>query len=120
MYEKLNFITLIGNPVLNSNANFISYNKLENITISEGWNVSIYSLERYKDHIHIDGDVTKTATATSNIAFTINNADLRPEYHNFTTTNQGKTGWLKDNGSFGIVSAEVGQTNFFSFEYLCL
>lgn len=117
--EKLNFITLIGNPVLNSNANFISYNISENITISEGWTVAIYSFTRFKDYIHIDGDITRTASATSNVAFTINNDELKPLYNNFTQTSQTKTCWLRPNGQFEVF-APVGQQNFFSFEYLCL
>ena len=116
--EKLNFITLIGNPVIEKNSNLISYANT-NLTITEGWTVSIYNLKRYKDLIHIDGDITKTASATTNEAFTINNAELRPEYHYFTPTNKGKTCWLKLTGSLELINAVVGEQNYFSFDYLC-
>ena len=117
--EKLNFITLIGNPVIEKNSNLISYANT-NLTITEGWTVSIYSFKRYKDHIHIDGDITKTESATSNVAFTINNAELKPQYHNFTQTSQSKTCWLRPTGQFEVLSPVVGQQNFVSFDYLCL
>ena len=116
--EKLNFITLIGNPVLNSNSDFISYNISENITISEGWTVAIYAIRRFKDFVHIDGDITKTSSATSNVAFNIN-SNLRPYTHTFTTTSMSKSGWLKTDGNFELLNAEINQRNFISFDYLC-
>ncbi len=117
--EKLNFISLIGNPVIEENANIITY-LASNITVSEGWTVSIYNFKRYKDYIHINGDLKKTSSASSNIAFTINNANLRPQYDNFTLSNRGKMCWLKPNGEFHVPQASIDETNYISLDYLCL
>lgn len=114
--EKMNYISLIGNPKLLRNANIETLNASNYITMNTGWSASWYSMTRYGDYIHVDGDIKRTS-GTSARAFTI--ASYLPLYHQFYATNKSaNTMHLYNNGNCDIQGTIPDNTNIFvSFEY---
>jgi len=114
--EKMNYISLIGNPKLLRNNNIENLPHPNYITFNTGWTGSIYSMTRIGDFIHIDGDIKRTS-GTETTAFTI--SGYMPRFNVFTQSNKpGVSAHLYSNGNFAMQGTIPDNTNIFvSFEY---
>ena len=114
--EKMNYISLIGNPKLLRDNNIETLTHANYITFGAGWTGSIYAMNRIGDIIHIDGDIKRTS-GTGTTAFTI--SGYMPRFHIFTQTNKaGVSAHLYSNGTFAMQGTIPDNTNIFvSFEY---
>ena len=118
--EKLNFISLIGDPKILKDDNFIVYDIQNSVRISNGWEANVYLIKRYGDFIHIDLDAKKISSDAGDTILTIINDSIKPTFNTFSISNQAKSIWLKANGELNINFSQENQNNFISFEYLSI
>ena len=116
--EKLNSISLIGNPAIARNDNIESLTYSNYITFNTGWTGTIYQMSRYGDYIHIDGDIKRTS-GSETTAFTL--SGYMPTFQVFTQTNKpAVSAHLYSNGNFAMQGTIPDNTDIYiSFEYYC-
>ena len=116
--EKLNKISLIGNPREDKNNNSVDLG-IANITAGTGWTLSMYSFSRIGDYIYISGDLKRTSGSDS-YALTLPSGTY-PTYHVMEVTNKpGVTVHVYPNdGRLQVVASTIpDNTNIFiSFRY---
>lgn len=116
--EKLNRMSLIGNPKEDKNNNAVDLG-VANITAGTGWTLSMYAFSRIGDYIYISGDLKRTSGSDS-YALTLP-AGTYPSYHTMEVTNKpGVTVHLYPNdGRLQVVASTIpDNTNIFiSFRY---
>lgn len=116
--EKLNSISLIGNPRVERDDAIIDMTPSDHISFNTGWTGSVYAMNRIGDWIHVDADIKRTSGSES-VAFTISN--YLPRFHLFTQTNKSAvSAHLYSNGNFQLQGTIPDNSNIFiSFEYYC-
>ena len=116
--EKINSISLIGNPVVKNNADIQTLVSSNYITFNTGWTGTIYNMTRHEDYIHVDADIKRTSGNEAK-AFTI--ATYLPLYHVFSQSNRaGNSIHLYANGDLEVQGTVTDDTVIFiSFDYYC-
>ena len=117
--EKLNVISLVGNPRIEENPT-ISDLDTTHIVPASGWTVSVWAFKRIGNMIHIDADCKRTS-GTSTTIFTMD-IGYRPQYHVLANTNTGGVGiQFRPNGNCDMIGTVTDNRNYFiSFEYLSM
>ena len=117
--EKLNSISLIGNPRIEENPN-IGDLDISHIVANSGWTISVWAFKRIGNMIHIDADCKRTS-GTSATMFTMD-AGYRPQYHVLSNTNSAGIGiQFRPNGNCDMIGSVTDNRNYFiSFEYLSM
>lgn len=117
--EKLNLLSLIGNPKFLINPGVTKLDT-STIAVNNGWKLEIYGFDRRGDRVFVNFDISKTDESATGIALVFPN-NARPKYNTIGISNKPNIGYqLSTNGNFGVngySTLELNSRRYFSLEY---